>query len=58
MTILVPILSPHPDLPYLTTERDQTSAESFAILCGWEAASARAEGNWRPEWAFGHGLVK
>jgi hypothetical protein len=45
--------SPHARYAILTTEGDQTSAELIAISYDWKAASARAEANGRPEWAYG-----
>jgi hypothetical protein len=52
--------SPHARYAILTTDDYQMSAELIAILYDWKAASARAEANGRPDWAYGfaYGLVQ
>ena len=45
--------SPHARYAVLTIIDDQVSAEMIAITYDWKAASARAETNGRPEWAYG-----
>jgi predicted phosphodiesterase len=45
--------SPHARYAVLTILGDQVSAEMIAISYDWKAASARAETNGRPEWAYG-----
>jgi predicted phosphodiesterase len=45
--------SPHARYAILIAERDQRSVELIAISYDWKAASARAEANGRPEWAYG-----
>ena len=45
--------SPHARYAVLTIDEHQVSAEMLAIPYDWDAASAQAEKNDRPEWAYG-----
>jgi predicted phosphodiesterase len=45
--------SPYARYAILIIEEDTVSAEMIAITYDWRAASARAEKNGRPEWAYG-----
>jgi putative phosphoesterase len=45
--------SPHARYAVLAIDDAQVSAEMIAIAYDWKAASARAEKNDRPEWAYG-----
>ena len=45
--------SPHARYGVMTIIGDQMSAEMIAISYDWKTASARAEANGRPDWAYG-----
>jgi len=45
--------SPHARYAILAIDEHHVSADVIAILYDWHTASARAEKNNRPEWAYG-----